>query len=459
MIEYAGVLLVVTVVIALVGTAALRTIGPTLAHDVQCLVQKILGQGGCGAGPAYPVSASTKTVGYSGRVTIVDGGHSYQVTLTKLSNGTSTITVVDTGKLGVSVEASAGVDAGPLIGADAQASAGGGGYGDQRYKWTFPSWAQGQSAYNKISQGSALGLGAHDLVSSTAGSVPFFGGAITHLFDSATGASGAPNQGSLPHKYLTSSSTGAGLQGSAGAKAGVNLLGPQSGVGATINANVGVEQITYGAQKGDRQLVAGLSGTADGALAGVLFGGAQANAAGNIQGQATVTFSPNGTPLTLQINASGDGVWGASPLQNVKAKLPTSSTSASGSSQQGGSGGEGGGAKPPTLTIETKGTGGSGVGTSFTGTIDLTSDPQAQQDVQGFLQGDPTTLGDLINQLNSHGTESLQTYHITRSNTTYGAKFSAGAGVGGQLNDGSSSATYDPPTTRQNGGPWHTAGQ
>jgi hypothetical protein len=174
----------------------------------------------------------------------------------------------------------------------------------------------------------------------------------------------------------------------------------------------------------------------------------------------TVTYSPNGTPLTLQITASGDGVWGASGVQNVGAKVPVGSSSEGGASGQGGSAGEGGGgAKPPTLEILTKRTGGSGSGTSFTGTLNLATDPAAQQDLQGLLQGDPTRLGDLINQLNSNGTESLQTYHISRSSSTYGAKLSAGVGVGGELNDGSSSATYDPPTTRRDGGPWHTARQ
>lgn len=453
-VEYGGVLVVVAVVIALV-VAGWHSFGPTFVRDVQCLVEKVLGHG-CSAPAPYPVSASVKSVGYSGRVAIVDGGHSYTVTLTKLSNGTSTITVTNTGSLGVSAQVGAGVELGPLGSADADASIGGGGYADQSETWTFPTWGQGQSDFNKISQGNALGLGAHDLVNSTAGSVPFFGHAITGAFDDLTGASGAPNQGSLPHKYLSSTAAGAGLQGSGDAKAGVDFGPLSAGVGASLDAHAGMEHIGYGPEKGDWQLVGGLDGNADGSLAGVLFG-AQADGAGNVNGEVSVTFSPSGTPETLEISAYGDGVWGVSPPTNAKLEVPGSSSSEGGSSGSGeggdGSGGESG--KEPLLSIESDGSEGSGVGSMFTGTLNLANDPQAEQDVNLILQGDPAPIGDLVHQLNTSGTESVQTYHISRSSSTYGGKASVGVGVGASLIGGSSSAKYSPPETRENGGPWH----
>ena len=91
----------------------------------------------------------------------------------------------------------------------------------------------------------------------------------------------------------------------------------------------------------------------------------------------------------------------------------------------------------------------------FTGTLDLSSDPQAEQDVNLILQGDPAPIGDLVSQLNSNGTESVQTFQITRSSTTYGAKASVVAGLGASLSDGTSNATYSPPETREDGGKWH----
>ncbi len=456
MVEYGGVLLVVALVVA--AMAALWTsYGPTFAHDVVCLVEKVLGQG-CAAPSAYPVSASVKDVGYSGRVAIVDGGHSYTITLTKLSNGTSTITAVNTGTAGVSAQVGAGVELGPLGSAGADASIGGGGYGNQSETWTFPSWAQGQKYFNQISQGSALGLSAHDLVSSTAGSIPIFGGDITNAFDSITGASGAPNQGSLPHKYLSSTYTGGGLQGSGDAQAGV-YFGPLSaGVSASLDAHAGLQHINYGSEKGDWQLTGGLDGNADGSLAGVLFG-AQANGAGNVSGEISVTFSPNGTPQTLEVSAYGDGVWGIGPQQNAKIDIPDSSSteggssSSEGGSNRGKSGGEGG--DEPLLSVQSQGVNGSGVGSLFTGAIDLANDPQAEQDVNSILGGNTARIGDLITQINSNGTETIQKYHITRSSSNIGVNASVGVGAGVGLNNGSSSADYAPPEIRENGGPWH----
>lgn len=454
MVEYAGVLVVVSVVIALMATLALKSFGPTLARDIECLVQKIVGQGGCAAPPAYPVSSSVKTVGYDARGGIVDGGHSYTVTLTKLSDGTSTITVTNNAKLGVSAQVGADVELGPLASAGADASIGGGGYGGQSETWTFPSWSKGQSAYGKISQGSALGLGAHDAVSSTAGQFPVLGSLATGLFDSITGASGAPDQGSLPSKYLTSTSTGGGLQGSGEAGAHVDAGPLQASVGGSIDANYGIRHINYGDQKGDWQVVGGLDANLNGGIANWLFG-MQADAAGNVQSDAVVTYSPSGAPLSLEVTAYGDGVWGVSSPTDARVDVPGSSSQAGGSSTEGGksSGGEGG--KEPLLTIENSTSGGSGAGSVFTGTLDLRNNPQAVQDVTALLEGDTSTLPDLINQMNTNGTETIQTYHITRSSSTVGGGLSAGAGFGGHLNDGSSNATYNPPKTRDHGGKWH----
>jgi hypothetical protein len=216
-----------------------------------------------------------------------------------------------------------------------------------------------------------------------------------------------------------------------------------------------MEHINSGSEKGDWQLTAGLDGSADGGLTDALFG--QATGAGNVNGEVSVTFSPNGTPETLEISAYGDGVWGLSTPTNAKANVPGSgSGSESGSesgSKEGGSSGEGG--DEPLLSVSSEGYSGSGVGSVFTGTLNLSNDPQAEQDVNSILTGNTAPIGDLISQLNSNGTEALQNYHITRSSTNVGAQLSAGPGVGANLNDGSSSATYSPPETREDGGQWH----
>lgn len=445
-VEYIGVLAIVAALIGVV-LVAVGPLGPTIEHGAECLIAKVFHLNTCTAGPAYPVRASGTNVGYDGRVAIVNGGHSYTITLTKLSNGTSTITVVDNGKVGVSAQWGADVELGPLGSAGADATVGGGVYGAQTNTWKFPSWSAGQNYYNKISQGSSLGLGAHDVVAGTVGSLPG-GGLATGLFDKITGASGAPDQGSLPHQYLNSSTTGGGLQGNGDAGAHVNFGPLQDAVGVSAEANAGLQRITYGSGKGDWQLVAGLDASGDGTLANWLFG-AQADAAGNVSGDVTVTFSPSGTPQTLEVTASGDGVWGVGPSAYAGASVPGKE-----GSKPGESGGAGG--KEPLLSLETNTSGGSGEGSQFTGELDLSNDPQATQDVKSILEGNTSALGDLINQMNSGGTETIQTYHITRSNSKVGAGLSVGAGVAANLSDGSSNATYNPPKTREDGGKWHT---
>ncbi len=447
-VEYIGVLAVVAALIGVV-LLVIGPLGPMIEHGAECLVAKVFQLGTCSAGPAYPVSASTKTVGYDGRVAIVDGGHSYTITLTKLSNGTSKITAIDTGKLGVSAQVGADAELGPLGGAGADASIGGGIYGGDSNTWTFPSWSAGQKAFNKIAGGSSLGLTAHDAVQGSVGSLPGVGPLATGLFDKITGASGAPDQGSLPHQNLSSSTAGGGLQGSGDAGAHVNFGPLQDAVEVSLDANAGLQRITYGPEKGDWQLVAGLDGTADGTLADWLFG-SQADAAGNVKGDVEVTFSPSGKPEKLEVTASGDGVWDVAPPSYAAGQIPGED----GSSKEGGKPGEGG--KEPLLSISASNSGGSGPGTMFTGEIDLSDDPQATQDVTSLLEGDPSRIGDLIDQMNSDGTETIQTYHIERSNSKVGGKVSVGVGVGANLSDGSSNATYDKPKTREKGGQWHT---
>lgn len=262
------------------------------------------------------------------------------------------------------------------------------------------------------------------------------GSTLTGWFDSATGARGAPGASSLPATHPSSTAIGGGAQGSADAKAGASLGGSGTGVGASIDAHAGVQHLTSGPQKGDNQLVLGLDGKADANLTNGLLGGGQADAAGNVNGELAVTYSPSGKPLTLEVVASGDGVWGVSPPSNASGVIP---------GKQG---------QEPVLKLEGGSSDGSGQGSSFTGTLDLANDPQAQQDLRSTLQGHPAGIPALIADMNSRGTESVQTYRIKRSSTTYSLSASLGVGGGAGLSDGSSTATYNPPETREGGGKW-----
>lgn len=236
----------------------------------------------------------------------------------------------------------------------------------------------------------------------------------------------------------------------------------QDGVSVSLDAHAGLEHFSYGPQTGDWQLVAGLDGNANGELANVLFG-TEAQGAGNFQGDAKVTFSPSGAPLTLEVSGSGDGVWDIAPAQHKELNVPGSSSSEGGSTGAGSTGGGAGGSgksggeggKEPLLQVQSDTSGGSGYGSVFTGELSLTNNPQAVQDLNSILQGDTSTIPDLVDQMNAHGTETLQSYQITRSSSNFGAAVIAGPGAGVGLHDGSAKLTYNPPKTREDGGKWH----
>ncbi len=453
-IEWGGLLALIAALFAMVFWLG---IAGQVSQAVVCAVDKILRIGPCAAAPAYPVSVSTKTVGYDGRVIIVDGGHSYTVTLTHLSNGKAQISLVNTGTLGVSARVGAEVELGPLGGAEAQAQAGGGVYVNGSTTWTFPSWATANKYWKQISSGNSLGLAVNDGLNS---SVPFAGHFIAGLFDDVTGEHGAPTQHSIDGRYLTATAVGGGAQGTASAGAGANIGSLGADIKASVSAQAGLERVNSGAQKGDWQGTIALSVDGDGSLGDALFG-PHASGIGSLDGEATVTFGPDFTPTELEVTASGDGVWEAT---GDGGQAPEGSahggTSPEGEGQ--GKGGQGG-TSEPLLSVSHEAAGGEGAGSKFVGTLDLSDDPAAQSALEQVLEGNTSEIPVLITDMNAHGTEYTQSYHLSKSSSTYGGEVNVGGGGGAELSDGSSSACYDPPRVRQNGGPWTsttwTAGQ
>lgn len=408
------------------------------------------------------MSVTTKTVGYQGRVVIVDAGHQYVVTLTKLSDGTGQISLVNTGTLGVSARAGAEVELGPLGGAEAQAQAGGGVYLNGSTTWTFPSWATAEKYYKQISSGDSAGLAVNDALNS----VPLGGHALSGLFDDITGDHGAPSSHSVNGRYLTATALGGGVQGSASAGAGANLGSLGADIKASVSASGGLERINSGSQKGDWQGTVHLSVEGDGSLGDALFG-PHASGIGSLDGEATVTFGPGGTPQELEITASGSGVWEGSASGGgvPEGSVHGGTSSESGGGEGGSGGGEGkpggsageGGKSEPLLSLSHEAAGGDGVGSKFVGTLDLTDDPAAVAALAQVLQGNTAGVPVLVDEMNAHGTEYTQSYHLTQSSSTWGGEVNLGGGGGAELNDGSSSACYDPPRVRQNGGPWTTS--
>jgi Flp pilus assembly pilin Flp len=459
-IEYVGALVLVAAIVAVV-LFVVGTLTPGLTRDVKCAIDQIFGSD-CSA-PVYAVSQKTKTAGWDGRALIVDGGHDYTIALTKYSDGTATITVNNIGNLGVSAKIGADIEAGPGFELGADATAGIGGYGQQSNTWRFHNWSQAQKAYDGIANGSGLGLASHDAAQSVCHSAVPFGlgcGIITHAWDSVTGSHGAPGAGSLPHKNLYSSSVSAGAQGSADAGADANFGPLSAGVKAAVDAHAGLGHVSYGPDKGDWQLLGGLDGTASGHLSEDLFGGT-AEGQGTISGDVTVLFSPDGTPKELEVTAQGDGVWHVAPPSSFNPKLPDKiPIGESGGEKKPGESSGGGsseGGKEPLLTFSSDSSEGSGYGSEFSGTLDLATHPQAAQDVNALLEGNPTKIDALINDMNTSGEERVWNYKVDRSDSTYGASGNFVVGAAGHVSDGSASMEDSPPQIREDGGEWHSA--
>lgn len=449
-IEYGGLVVLIAALVAMLLSLGLAGI---VQRGILCALDDIFHTGTCPSAPVYPVSVSTKTVGYNGRVIIVDGGHSYTVTETHLSNGTAQISLVNTGTLGVSARVGAEVELGPLGGAEAQAQAGGGVYANGSTTWTFPNWATADKYWHQISSGNSLGLAVNDGLTS---SVPVAGHFLAGLFDDITGDHGAPTQHSIDGRYLTATAAGGGVQGTASAGAGANVGSLGADIKASVSAQAGLERINSGAQKGDWQGTVHLTLDGDGSLGDALFG-PHASGIGSLDGEVTVTFGPDFTPRELEVTGSGDGVWEATGAGGQAPEGSAHGGTSPGGEGESSAGGEGGGGESePLLSVSHEGAGGEGVGSKFVGTLDLSDDPAAQAALEKVLTGDTSQIPVLIADMNAHGTEYTQSYHLKKSSSTYGGEVNVGGGGGAELSDGSSSACYDPPRVRQNGGPWTT---
>lgn len=459
-IEYGGLIVLVG---ALIAALLALGINRTVSHAVECAVVRVfsLSDAACTTPSRYVVSVSTKDVGYDGRVAVVDGGHSYTLTLTRYSDGTATISELNTGSLGASARVGGEIELGPLGGAEAEASAGGGGFLNGSTSWTFKNTKTALRYWSQISSGSGAGLAAHDAFSSSPiGQIP----GATSLFDHITGARGAPTSSSLPSQYLTATAWGGGIEGSADGSAGAYLGSFNASISASVKADGGVEKITSGPDKGDWQATISLSGNADGALAQSLFG-PHVDGEGNVSGEVNVVFNSKWQPVKLQVTGSGDGVWSAAGSSNSVGSLsghagtaPSEGGGSNGGGSEGG-GSEGGGSEgghEPLLTLSRDAGDGSGVGSTFTGTLNLQTDPAAGKTLESILHGNVTQIPTIIDDMNSQGTETTQTYHLDRSHSTIGAQGNLGVGLGASVSTSGSDACYDAPRERVDGGPWHS---
>jgi Flp pilus assembly pilin Flp len=462
-VEWAGVLVVVAVLIAGVVTVMPR-ISKLLSHDIVCTVEKIFSQNSCSApgGPVYPLSTDTKSFGYNGRVMVVDGSHQYTFTITRYSNGTATVTLQNTASGGVSLEAGVSAQLGSY-GFSATASAGVGAFGQGSYTWTFQHVQQANDLWNKLSTPGGLSLGVDDTL-----------GPIGSFF---TGSK-EPGAGSLPKQNLTSQGVGGGVNASANAQAGADIPGLGSAnVSANVAASAGVATITSGPQKGDIVVDYSLTASAGGSLQTDLLGGHSDSANGSGAGTVTVTYSPSGKPLTVDIDHTLQGGYdvggtssSSSSTTGVAGKAPASGggsteggTSGSGtaSASGAGSGGDDSGGDDDTgegssFGLTKSSSSSSATGTDVNGTLNVQQDPAAASAVDGLLAGDPADLATLLSDMNSSGTETVTQFTSSNSSSGISGSASVGVGFGAGTNSSKTSTKDQPPKQRVDGGAWET---
>lgn len=445
-------------IIALV-VAAILVLGlpSTISHSIKCSVYQIFGLGSCdssgGIAQRYPVSVTTKTVGWNGRVAFVNSSDAYTVKLTTYNDGTTQLSTTDLGSSGVGLKAGVHVDAG-TVGVDATATASADLYGANTNTWNLPNTKLGKQYFNQLSNTNGFALAGHDLASSLG-----LGG----LFDDVTGTSGPPTAGSLPHQYLDSTAIEGGLQGNAAADAEANLGIVHAGASADITLRKGLQRINSGPMKGDWILRESLDAQGSGGLAAALFG-PHADISGAASGEMSIIFSPSMHPLTADVTATADGTWDAA----LSSSSPSGSTAQLPSGEGGGSGGSAapggvsgneqsaGAGEAPELHVDSNS--GQGTGTTFEGEIDLQADPQAAADVGRVIAGDPTAIPTALDDFNNHGTETIQHFQLDQSSEKYGGGVDAGVGVDAGATNSTATMHYHPPEVRQNGGPWHTGG-
>lgn len=451
LVEYVGALAIIALI---VGAIAVLGLPSTVSHAIKCSVYSILRLGPCDAAQQaaqrYPVSVTVKTVGWNGRVAIVDSSHTYTLKLTVYSDGTSQLSSTDDGSAGVSARAGFHADAGK-IGIDATATAGADLYGANTITWNLPSKQLGEKYFNQLGNTSGAALAGHDLASDLG-----LGG----VYDWATGTSGPPDTGSLPKKYLGDTSVEGGLQGTASAEAEANLGLVHAGASVDATLRAGLQRIDSGPQKGDWVYRESLDASGSGGLAAALFG-PHADAYGGASGELTVTFSPDLKPLTADVTGTIDGTWGAglsssSPTGSSDQFKPGEGGSESSAGKAGAAGAEqsaGAGSDPVLSADSNEGKGG---GTTFQGTIDLTAYPADTADIGQALLGNSTGIQNTITDFNRDGVETIQHFGFEQSTSKYGAGIDAGVGVDAGTTDSTSNMDYQAPQVRDHGGPWHT---
>lgn len=436
----------------MIVAVVLLPVGQNVAHSIECNVEKILGhpnacQTSAGPTPSNEVvcqtSSQTNSSSDNVEVLFLKVGHDQTLIETKFSNGQVQYTLTDSKK----AEAVANLVQGQAevggVGMDFEVEAAAGGALDGAHTWTFPNQAAADAFAKQVNSSGSWGQVAHD-AASLGNVVPILGPVSSWAGNgllNLIGIHGAPNPDDLAKQNLTYSYLGLSAIAEVSGKAEAGLGGEASlQLDAELKGAAGIRVITSASpvgqgasggqngavplKKGDVQLFLNLDGSGNAALQDLLFG---PNAGGSVKtkGTAVVTLSPNGQLQMLQITGSADGTGTAG--------LDGNNTQGSGLVQK----------------LGLKVSDGAGGGINYTGTLNLTSNPAAQQQLISLLGGGATAgpaLAQLATQIDQNGTQRLQPYTVSRS--------TSGAGLEGEILDvgGGAAATVNQQNQSFNAG-------
>lgn len=425
-IEWLGVLLLVAALVGIVVTLV-PSLSPTLRRNTICLIQRVFQQpSSCQSSTAKPsnevvcaTSTLTNVANDQVSVLFVSVGKNHTLIKTTYSNGEVQYTLVNTNQAELQADLFKAEGEFGSVGFDVSLSAAAGGFLQGSHTWTFQNAQQAAAFDHEVSSSGGWGAILHDAAG------PIGGWILDHI-----GIHGAPDPNNLDPNNLTFSYVAAGAvaQLDGGANFGLGAAADLK-LDAELKGSAGARYVTtdqptdVGSQgnvkKGDVQFFVTLNGTANGALQAQLFG---PSATGSTMGTATaiVTVGPDGSLQQVQIQAAGQYTGAAGLTGNGKS----------------GDKDEGEVAKALNLNVND----GAGQGYQYSATLNLANDPAAKLALLQTLTGQNNGVSSLIQDIQNQGTQRIQPYTVSKSQSGAGLDLEV-ADIGGGVSGSTSSQT------------------
>jgi hypothetical protein len=426
--EYLGVLLVVSVVIALF---ALTTVGSTIRTDIECTIRGIVGEGCPPPGqatvdPECLIYSDTREANFSVNVIAVKVGEGNTLIEERYADGRIVFTLADNAEVAAELLAGAKAHVGRIgFNASASLAAGGKLEGARVFEFTKDQQEQADAFRDAVKNEGTFKAFLHDAVEGGGGGgLP--GGPLNPLNhldpfgikDKIADALFGDDADDLGDPTSTYVSAQAFLSGDAQLAAGVPGLDAE--LTAAAKGAGGVKVTTSGKDAGTAELSFELSGEANGSL-GVLSLGP--NIGGKAKFTATMTLAKrkDGSYGPTKLRLVGTAGYDGAPLDASQLLNKTNLGDLAKYLESG----------------ALRATEGSGKQIEFAADLDL-NDPRNLAATLSVLNPtgtvNPNGVADLVQRIDADGRLTLQNYDTTASDDS--AEVKVGAGVNGGLGGG-----------------------